>query len=86
MNADRGDAARRVLRDAAGRETMGDAERALPPRSTGINLDMDVMLLCLFLLGIRLFWNYFEPSFKGNNEMNNALRVYDGLMCDGCDI
>lgn len=45
--ADKGDAARRgAVRGAAGmtgREKLGDAERALPPRSTGISLDMDDM-------------------------------------------
>ena len=67
MNAERGDAARRAVRgaDAAGREMMGDAERALPPRSTGINLDIDVMLLSFSIsVGIRLFWNCFEPSLS----------------------
>lgn len=41
---DKGDAARRGLTRDAGvieRDMLGDTERALPPRSTGINLDMD---------------------------------------------
>jgi hypothetical protein len=48
-NADRGDAVRRVLmRDAGaiGREMLGDAERALPPRRTGIILDNEDIVFC----------------------------------------
>ncbi len=77
-NADRGDAARRVLmRDAGaiGRDMLGE-ERALPPRRTGIILDIDDImfvvrfavvvyssLMVLSFIGLRLLlFSWLLPS------------------------